>query len=392
VAEKKHRKATEQLAALPLLDRETFYRHSPPLSTAILTGPMTGAYVYASGGTTGEPKFALYSNEEYRIATDVLGFIYSTAGLVPEDVVGNLFLAGNLWTSFNVAGRALENIGCLNMPIGGATDFETMIKFLQAFDANAIVGLPSIIVKLAEEIDRRGSKLRIKKVLYGGEHLRAPTVEYLRRTLGCEFVRSAGYACVDTGPIGYQCPHLAGALHHVLDGYQLVEIIDPETGAVRENGEPGEIVATGLTRILMPVVRYRTGDLGRWVEMDECSCGYSGRTFELLGRCDDLLVIGGINLLPSDVAPGLAKLAVSQNFQIIARLRNGRDQLVLRLEAEKPLRDAEVAEALKQSSYKIAETLNDGWLKFEIEWLPPGGLPRNPRTGKIKTVLDERRN
>ncbi|HNW34346.1 MAG TPA: acyl-CoA reductase, partial [Candidatus Ozemobacteraceae bacterium] len=80
-AGKKHKTASEQLAALPLLDRETFYRHSPTLSKAILTGPMTNAYVYASGGTTGEPKFALYSNEEYKKATDVLGFIYSTAGL-----------------------------------------------------------------------------------------------------------------------------------------------------------------------------------------------------------------------------------------------------------------------------------------------------------------------
>ncbi|HOY68081.1 MAG TPA: acyl-CoA reductase [Candidatus Ozemobacteraceae bacterium] len=389
-AEKAGTTPAERLAALPLLDRETFYRHSPPLSRAILTGPMTDAYVYASGGTTGEPKFALYSNEEYRIATDVLGFIYATAGLGPEDIVGNLFLAGNLWTSFNVAGRALENIGCLNMPIGGATDYATMIKFLQAFDANAVVGLPSIIIKLAEEVERRGSKLRIRKVLYGGEHLRAPTVEYLKRALGCEFVRSAGYACVDTGPVGYQCPHLGGALHHVLDGYQLVEIIEPETGVVRTDDQPGEIVATGLTRHLMPVVRYRTGDLGRWADMDECACGFAGRTFELLGRCDDLIVIGGINLMPSDVAPGLATLAVSQNFQIVARQKNARDHLLLRLEAEKPLPDEAVVEALKQGSYKIAETLNDRWLTIEIEWFSPGGLPRNPRTGKIKTVIDER--
>lgn len=391
-AEKTSRIPSEQLGALPLLDRDMFYRNSPPLSQAILTGPMTDAQVYASGGTTGEPKFALYSNEEYRIVTDILGFIYSAAGLEPDDVVGNLFLAGNLWTSFNVAGRALENIGCLSMPIGGATGFDMMIKFLQAFGANAVVGLPSVIIKFAEEVQRTGSKLRIRKILYGGEHMRPPTVEFLRRTLGCELVRSAGYACVDTGPIGYQCTQLGGALHHVLDVYQFVEIIDPKTGAMCEKGEPGEIVATSLTRHLMPVVRYRTGDLGRWVEMDECACGFFGRTFELLGRCDDQLVIGGINLLPPDIAQGLSLMAVSQNFQIVARLRNQRDLLLLRLEAERPLPDAEVVTALTQGSYKLAKALKDGWLNIEIEWLPPGGLHRSPRTGKIKAVIDERHN
>lgn len=391
-AEKTSRIPSEQLVALPFLDRDTFYRNSPPLSTAVLTGPMTDAYVYASGGTTGEPKFALYSNEEYRTVTDLLGFIYSTAGLEPDDVVGNLFLAGNLWTSFNVAGRALENIGCLNMPIGGATGFDMMIKFLQAFGANAVVGLPSVIIKFAEEIERSGSNLRIRKILYGGEHLRPPTIEFLRRTLGCELIRSAGYACVDTGPIGYQCIHLGGSLHHVLEGYQYVEIIDPQTGVIQKAGEPGEIVATSLTRHLMPVVRYRTGDLGRWVDMDECACGFSGRSFELLGRCDDQLVIGGINLLPADVAQGLSRMAVSQNFQIVARLRNERDLLLLRLEAERRLPETEVVEALKQGSYKLAKALKDGWLNIEIEWLPPGGLPRSPRTGKIKTVIDERHN
>ncbi|HPT45126.1 MAG TPA: acyl-CoA reductase, partial [Candidatus Rifleibacterium sp.] len=97
----------ENFHKLPLLDRETFYRNSPPESEAILTGPMTDSYVYASGGTTGSPKFTFYSNDEYRYVTDVLTDIYRNAGLCRNDRVANLFIAGNLWTSFNVAGRAL---------------------------------------------------------------------------------------------------------------------------------------------------------------------------------------------------------------------------------------------------------------------------------------------
>ncbi|NLI80001.1 MAG: AMP-binding protein [Candidatus Riflebacteria bacterium] len=377
--------------ALPLLDRETFYAHSPPRSTDILTGPMQDAYVYASGGTTGDPKFTLYSNREYRAATDVLGFIYRTAGIGPGDVVGNLFIAGFLWTSFNVAGRALENIGCLNLPIGGATDFPQMLKYLEIFHATAIVGLPSIIVKLAEEVQARQSPVRIRKILYGGEHMRPQTADFLRRTLGAEWVRSAGYACVDTGPIGFQCPHLVGAVHHVLEDYQFVEILHPQDQRPCSTGTIGEIVATNLDRVLMPVVRYRTGDLGRWVGQAECPCGFRGRTFELLGRCDDLLVIGGINLLPPDVAAGLARLpGVSPNFQVVARLEDRHDLLVLRLEAEAPLPREQVLAALREGSYKIAEALDSNWLRIEIDWVGPGQIPRHPRTGKIKTVVDER--
>ena len=380
----------EHFSGLPLLDRETFYRNSPPESEAILTGPMTDSYVYASGGTTGSPKFTFYSNAEYRYVTDVLTDIYRNAGICSSDRVANLFIAGNLWTSFNVAGRALENLGCLNLPVGGASDLENILKYLQIFSVNAVVGLPSIIINLAEEIKKRGLHIRIEKILYGGEHLRPQTCDFLREAVGAELIRSAGYACVDTGPIGWQCLHLEGSVHHVLEDYCYAEILDPVDHQPVSGKDAGEIVATNLNRVLMPVVRYRTGDLGRWVDTGVCACGFRGRSFELLGRCDDLLVVGGINLMPVDVAAGLAGLPVSQSFQIAAQTVDGRDRLCVRLEADKPLPDSHVIEALRRGSYKIAEALAENWLSIIIEWHKPGAIKRNPRTGKLKPVVDER--
>lgn len=374
----------------PLLDRDTFYKNSPPASNDILTGPMTDAYVYASGGTTGEPKFTLYSNDEYRYVTDVLTEIYCNAGLTKDDRVANLFIAGNLWTSFNVAGRALENLGCLNLPVGGASDFDNILKYLKLFSVNAVVGLPSIIIKLAEEVEKRQLDISIEKILYGGEHLRPQTCDYLKKILGTTSIRSAGYACVDTGPVGWQCEHLEGTVHHVLDQYCFAEIIDTNDLTPIYDETPGEIIATNLDRVLMPVVRYRTGDMGRWVKVTNCPCGFSGRSFELLGRCDDLLVIGGINLMPVDVSAGLALLEVSQAFQIAAATRNGKDTLILRLEAENPIEDRLVIEALVKSSYKIAESIHEGWMNMDIEWFKPGEIKRNERTGKLKTVVEER--
>lgn len=380
----------EHFARLPLLDRETFYRNSPPESSAILTGPMTDAYVYASGGTTGSPKFTFYANDEYRYVTDVLTNIFINAGLTRHDRVANLFIAGNLWTSFNVVGRALENLGCLNLPVGGASDFDNIIKYLSIFKVNAVVGLPSIIIKLAEEVQKRKIDLRIEKILYGGEHLRPQTCDFLKATLGTTLIRSAGYACVDTGPIGYQCQYLQGSIHHVQDDYCFAEIVDLHNLQPVNDGRPGEIVATNLNRLLMPVVRYRTGDMGRWLPPETCECGFAGRSFELMGRCDDLLVIGGINLLPVDVAAGLATLQVGQSFQMAAQTVDGHDQLCLRLESDSQLPASKVIAALQKGSYKIAESLANGWMTVALEWFKPGLLPRNSRTGKLKTVVDER--
>lgn len=381
----------ERFMRLPLLDRDTFYKNSPPASSDILTGPMTDAYVYASGGTTGEPKFTLYSNDEYRLSTDLLAEIFKNAGICREDRVANLFIAGNLWTSFNVSVRALENLGCLQLPIGGGSDIENILKYIRLFEVNALVGLPSIIINLAEEIEKRKLSIKIGKILYGGEHIRPQTREFLERTLGATLIRSAGYACVDTGPIGWQCQYLEGSVHHVCSEHSYVEILEPKTGRPpADPTAPGELVATNLTRVLMPVVRYRTGDLGRWQAATTCRCGFSGHSFELLGRCDDLLVIGGINLMPVDVAAGLNGLPVSQSFQVVARNVAGKDHLLLRLEADKPLPDEKIIAALKKGSYKIAESIKDNWMTLSIEWFKPGSIPRNQRTGKLKPIIDER--
>jgi phenylacetate-coenzyme A ligase PaaK-like adenylate-forming protein len=385
-----------RLERLPLLDRQTIYDNSLPHSTGILTRPAREAFVYASGGTTGDPKFVLYANDEWQTTGEILAFIYRMAGITEQDVVGNLFLAGNLWTSFSAATRALEMIGCLNMPIGGGSDLDNIIKYLDLFKVSALVGLPSIIIKLAEELRRRNLRLPVRKILYGGEHLRPEAIEFLKGAFDLDWARSAGYASVDAGPIGFQCPFLPGAVHHVLEEHQCVEILDPETGSPREIpssgavSAPGEITATNLYRRLMPVVRYRTGDLGRWVAVDHCPCGFTGGSFELLGRCDDMLVIGGINLMPSDIAPGLAGLSVSPSFQMIGRTQGSKDLLVLRLEAETPSPEAEVLASLQRGSYKIEEALRDGWLTVKIEWFAPGALPHNPRTGKLRVVIDER--
>lgn len=409
---------------LPILTRDDIYNFAPPRKNDLLTAPLRKAYVFSSGGTTGKPKYIFYYYDELNEGTEVLAKVYRMAGLRHGDVVGNLFMAGNLWTSFIAVNKALEEVGCVNLPIAGNTDMEQIIHYLITFKANALIGIPSVIIALAEEIERREIKeLQIEKILYGGEHFPPQAREYVQRVTGCKRIVSAGYASVDGGPIGYQCPASYGAVHHLLTDYQYLEILDLENGetikpfcskgAKEVKSRTGEIVVTNLSRHLMPVIRYRTGDLGRWLNFP-CKCGRLSPLFELLGRCDERIRVGTVDIYPDAIDSAIAKIdSLSHIFQIIASKEGHKDILIIKVEEksfspqirtsfslisqagdEKDQKDRS-SEILKNellSNYnELEEALKEGWLgSLQIEIVAPGNIKRVKRTGKIQRVVDMR--
>lgn len=382
---------------VPFLERDDVYHNTPPQGEGLLTGPLEHAYVFASGGSTGEPKFTYYTYDEFNEVTTLLAEIYQVAGLSRSDTVGNLFFAGSLWTSFMAANEALEKVGCVTLPIAGNADLELTLRYLQLFKPTALLGLPSVIIQLAELVKARGADVKIRTVLYGGEHVGAEARAFLHEVLGCEAVVSAGYASVDAGPVGYQCSHSEGTVHHLLYDYQFLEIIDPETLEVLPRGSVGEIVITNLNRRLMPMIRYRTGDQGRRVE-GTCPCGRPGARFELLGRCDDVVRVGAVSIYPESVGPALAAFPeVSHIYQIAAERVGVKDRLIIRTELarDEAVDCAALAERLSGAVLdgfeELALAVREGWLAaLVVEVLPPGGIPRVPRTGKVRKVVDLR--
>jgi phenylacetate-coenzyme A ligase PaaK-like adenylate-forming protein len=363
-----------------------------------LTSVLERAYVFASGGSTGAPKFSFYSYDEWDQVTSILAEIYQVAGISSRDVVGNLFMAGNLWTSFIVANEALAKIGCVTLPIAGNADVELVLRYMQLFNPTALVGLPSIIIQIAEEVERRGLHPKVDKILYGGEHLGAQVRNLLRRALGATVIVSAGYASVDAGPIGYQCHETPGSVHHLLYDYQYLEILDVDTLEPIKGEREGEIVITNMERHLMPILRYRTGDRGRWVRTP-CACGRRTPLFELLGRVDDVVRVGSVSVYPDSIADVLAQVpGASQLFQIVAANDGTKDSLTIRTEyaghngtALEAVREG-IYQTLLSDNGELAEALREGWLgSLSVEVLAPGGLPRIRRTGKIKKVVDLRR-
>jgi len=392
---KKIIKPDMKLEDIPLLDRNTMLKISPPISKDILTGPISDGFYFCSGGSTGNPKYSFYTNGDFDISTDLLTDIYRNAGLKSTDTVANLFIAGNLWTSFLVVNQALKNIGCINLPIGGNTRIEDMAQYILKFKPNAIVGLPSIIISLAEYFHQHKLKSSIRKILYGGEHFTNESIAFLKKAFGVESIHSAGYAIVDSGPIGVQCEYLTNSLHHAIPEYNHIEFI--KDGKPVLDGEIGEIVVTNLSRRLMPVIRFKTGDLGRKIITKEaCPCGNKSFIFELLGRCDDILVIGGMNLQYDDISRAIAKVdGLSSIFQLTADKYGHKELLTITIESCSDISITEKSEILKEILKEEAEniffSIEKGLISLNINIVPAGSIKRIPRTGKIKRIIDKRR-
>jgi len=383
------------LQRIPVLSQEEFRAHLPPTGTGIVAGRLGSSISYGSGGTTGTPKCVFRTNEETARNARGLGKGYYLSAFGPGDVVANLMFAGNLWASFLSMNQALEYTGCHILPIGGHIPLEAIIAHMLALGANCAVSVPSVILSVARHVEERGLPLRIEKLATGGEHLFPSARDYLTRVLGTTRFVSTGYAANDTGAIGFQCEACQGGVHHVHENLHVVEILDPHT---EDPAEEGKIVVTNIDRHLMPTLRYDLGDMGRWLR-EPCPCGRKVRRFELLGRSDDVVIIGGFNVQPDFVATAIGEVpGLSLFFRIIARFVDLKDELTCEVEALQPVsaeNKEQLAERLREGIYRAKPEFKT-WLATGsiaapvVRVLDPHTLPRNPRTGKIRQVVDER--
>lgn len=370
-----------QLEQVPFLTREDLVAHGPPHSQALLTGPLERAVVFQSGGTTGKPKYSLYSHADYRRLSRSTGRTLWAPGLRPQDRCANMFAVGELYASFLTIHRGLEEVGATSFPFTFHAPREQVLACLEPFSINVVMGLATQMVALGEALMAAGSP-RVNKLFYAAEHLYPEDRKKLVDGLGLEVVATAGYGAVDVGMIGYQCPDCQGGVHHTLGGVVIVELVDEEDRPIRECGVTGHLVVTNLERFLMPVIRYRVGDLGRWVA-GECPCGRATSRFELLGRGDDVLRIGYENVTFEDVRAALGGLST---FTMIKRRPEGKDLLLIQV--EQPVPREQVVQNLLQRKPNLAEHVRQGYTHpVCVEQVQE--LERRAHSGKLRRVRDE---
>jgi phenylacetate-coenzyme A ligase PaaK-like adenylate-forming protein len=376
---------------VPTLSKDDLRAGTPPHGDALFTHAPHGAHFLRSGGSTGEPALSAFSYSDYEADMHRAARGLFALGLRPGDRVANLFMAGQLYGSFLSINRALELVGCNSFPFTSATPAKELPPLLRAYGIEVLAGLPSWLMEVFDAIRQDPHGVTIRKVFYTGEHFYPQDRERLSREFGITQFGSLGYGTVDAGPIAFQCEASHGSVHHLHSDHQFIEIVDSETLAPLPAGEPGELLITNLNRRLMPVIRYRIGDRARWI-LEPCPCGRSMPRFELLGRCDDMMVLGGINLTYAEIHDAVMSLdALKGPLQLELSRHENRDRLTLRVESTDPSLASLLAEGLVAKVDMLRRILERGQLNpLAVDVLPPGGIARVPRTGKIRKVIDRR--
>lgn len=352
---------------------------SADIKKSFETLPHPPGYIFSSGGTTGEPKYVHFSYEEFDFVSDMLAKSLRAQGIKPGMKVANLFVAGNLWSSFMAVEKALEKIGVIQLPIGGMCAEENISLYLERFRPDVVMGIPSMLVKNAEFMDTKGKDISIPMVFYAGEALSEPRQDYLSKIWGTKYFGSVGYASVDAGVIGYQCSGSKPGEHHLFSDLIELKIVE------------GEAVVSSLYRTSIPIKNYRTGDR---VEMiAPCSCGDSSPRFKLLGRADNLMMIWSCRIQLDDIEKTLKSLDPGiLSFQVVMSNEKTNEILSIYFEQNLVLKENVVLETLYRNMRDLKDTISFEEMSSKTRIIPVehGMIPRNPRTGKISLILDRR--
>ena len=289
--------------------------------------------VHASSGTTGKPTVVGYTQGDLDLWANLMARCLATMGAKPGDIVHNAYGYG-LFTGGLGAHYGAERLGCTVIPMsGGGT--ERQVTLLQDFGATILCATPSYALNIAEVAEGMGvdiRKLPLRTGIFGAE----PWTDAMRRDiearLGIKAVDIYGLSEIIGPGVACECHQMQNGLHGWEDHF-LFEVIDPETMQPKPTGEAGELVITTLTKQALPMIRYRTRDITRLSDAP-CACGRSHvRILRVTGRNDDMMIIRGVNVYPSQVEavlvgfPGLAP-----HYQIVLTREGALDAMTVEVE------------------------------------------------------------
>ncbi len=388
-----------RLSDLPPVDQAAFWEANTFRDNKVLTGPITDGIVFKSGGTTGAPKFSVYTRAEWETFTYIFGHGMAAGGLEHGDRIGNLFYAGELYASFLFITASAERapVDVVVFPIGGGTPHEMMIAFIQEYGINILAGVTTSILALAESIGKAGlTDMPVTKILFGGESMYDDQREHVAAVFNGAKVHSIGYASVDAGLLGYADPSCGQDEHRVFGDATVIELLDEESGdVIDEPGRPGALHVTNLTRKLMPFIRYPAGDRAVWID----DSGIKDRRFLLLGRSKESARIGPMTLYVDNIREFLHEFKNELdiiNFQMVIDHLDERDLLTLNLVATRPPEDindatARIVSALYGARPMFRELVEQKYVHPPaVLFVDETALEKNLKTGKLRAIVDRR--
>ncbi|MDD1654163.1 MAG: phenylacetate--CoA ligase [Methanomicrobiales archaeon] len=341
--------------------------------------------IHTTSGTTGKPTVVGYTKRDLARWAELIARNMTMVGLREGDVFQNAVNYG-LFTGGLGFHTGAELMGLTVVP-AGTGNTRRQIEMINDFGVSAIHCTPSYAMHIAEVAEEMGTTMPTLKIgLFGAEPWSESMRAELQRKLDLSAFDSYGLSEMYGPGVAFECPEKDG-LHIWHDSY-LVEIIDPKTGETLGPEERGEMVITPLVKEAMPLVRYRTGDMTMLRE-DGCSCGRGQKISRILGRADDMLVIRGINVFPSQIEHVLLGLPeVGDHFMVYVDRMNYLDELTIEVEMKRETFSGELSD-LARIQKRVTAALRDVLgIRTAVKLVEPGSLPRFE--GKAKRVVDRR--
>ncbi|CAM3408528.1 putative Long-chain-fatty-acyl-CoA reductase [Xenorhabdus nematophila ATCC 19061] len=364
------------LENLPVLNKTDFHALVPNEKSRLF---------FLSGGSSGEPKLAAYSYQDYHRQMQAAADGVFASGLEPAtDKVMNLLYGGKLYGGMMSFFTILDKLDVAQYPMGGPADndFSEIADFIVNQRVNTLVGMPSTLHRLFLNEE---TKLRqyggIRKLFLGGEHVNKSQRAFLT-SFGVNLIRSTIYGSVDAGPVGHACTASEDGVFHLMANTQWLEILNKDNDQPVADSETGRLIFTSLHREAQPIQRYDLGDLGYWINQP-CSCGLSSPRFRLMGRHGSLLRVGSIFVNLADFSEQLG-LPVQW---IIDHNSDGIDCVRLLADHSDP---TEVRQHLLQDA-KFAEVVNGNLLNLDVVSTPATEFQRNTHCGKTPLFIDLRK-
>lgn len=343
--------------------------------------------VQGSSGTTGKPTIVGYTRNDLNNWSDLVARVVTAAGVTDEDVAQIAFGYG-LFTGALGLHQGLEKVGAMVIPLSSGNT-ERQLMMMEDLQTSVLIATPSYAIYLAEIIEERGLKdrLNLRIGLLGSESCSADTRETIEKYTGLFVTDNYGMTEL-TGPgVAGEC-HLRQGLHLAEDHF-LPEIINSETLEPVAAGETGELVVTTLTKEAVPVLRYRTKDITR-LNYEPCECGRTHvRIDKIKGRTDDMIIIKGVNVFPSQVESAISGIPeVGPHYMLVLHKEGVMDALEVQVE----LTNADVLESfgeLKRVEQTISSRLQSVLgLRAKVSLVEPKSLERFQ--GKAKRIIDMR--
>ena len=381
-------RALEDIERLPLTSKDNFRTTYP---YGLFAVPLKEVVrLHASSGTTGKPVVSGYTRADLTMWGEVMARTFAAGGVTANDIFQNFYGYG-LFTGGLGAHIGAELVGATVVPISGGLT-RRQVQLMEDFGVTAIGGTPSYTLVVAETAEGEGvdlrSRMKVRVGFFGAE----PWTEGMRfeieERFGLEAFDIYGLTEVIGPGVAAECSQHKGL--HINEDHFYPEVIDPESGKRLPDGEAGELVLTCLTREALPLLRYRTRDRVALLH-DACPCGRTSvRMQRVRGRTDDMLIVRGVNVFPTQIEQVLlSHPGLTSNYQILVdRQRDQLDELEVKVEVDEALHH-KGSEATGSLQASVTEDLRQVLgLHAHVLIVEPYHLPRSE--GKVKRVVDRR--